>query len=145
MGAYSVLHSLEYFADDEIQNTVLVSPPAFPASVHRLTYADGSFGQTVRSDWDMDTSPAWPLVAAISNRTLMSYFEYDDPPIPAPIRERYEQEGGRNPHVTVEQIDGVGHNFRDPLAPYVDAKIDEATMIATSARVARFLQTAVVQ
>jgi hypothetical protein len=101
-----------------VKKLILLSPGAYPAEVETLAYGD-KFSSILRKPWDIAKSSTFlQLEKYVTNggSVLISFFEADDPPIPANIQLYYkelaEKLASNGGDIRVETIVGVGHNFR---------------------------------
>ena len=119
-GAYMAINALEQLEalGIPIPKLVLLSPAAFPKEIENVPYGE-SFTRIVRREWDVATSPVFPLLEKYMGKggsIFMSFFEEDDPPIPRHVQDFYRNFAQRlsseGAHITSITIPEAGHNFR---------------------------------
>lgn len=119
-GSYMACRAAEAIQESGVRVGALVlqSPAAYPISIESMTYGR-DFTDTLSCEWDIFSSPVFDAMrkmASDDTKVIVSFFEKDDPPIPAAIQDAYAQaidELSSQGHAArLHTIYGVEHNFR---------------------------------
>lgn len=146
-GAYIAVKAIDLLEEDknEIGKLLLISPAAYPFAVENEPYG-GSFTKIIRTPWDVADSPIFSRLerfVSSGGSLLISFFEFDDPPIPRHIQHYYCEFARRliaqNHNVHIITIPGVAHNFRKTTISGKGTIVDNDSVRSTSKKIIDFL------
>lgn len=147
-GAYMAVKALENIVTNKfcVKKLILLSPAAYPAEAEAVPYGS-KFTEIIRTPWDVADSPMFPrLENFVSNggSVLISFFEFDNPPIPDFIQSYYREFSRRlnaqTGNVKLMTIPGVAHNFRRISNQPNDSAVDNNSIRTTASILVNFIE-----
>jgi dienelactone hydrolase len=141
MGAYCAVLAGQQIDTLRLGKFAFLSPAAYPASAHNLTYRDG-FSLEINKPWNVCKSPVYKTLADLHVPTLIAYSEFDDPPIPRTVQEAFKSLSETVPEIDLYTIANVCHNFRRPGSDQSGNIVDNEAVRTFGRKVVSFIEHA---